>query len=399
LDNLTHSLLGAALAEVALPPGAPRPVRRLYYVAAVAAANLPDLDLLYTRVTPSPLGYLLHHRGHTHTLVGLAAQAVLFGLLCRLLGPARRLASSGRLRLWILIAAGLLSHILLDAGNSYGVHPFYPFDARWSYGDAVFIFEPWLWLLLGLPVVWTASRRATGVALIALVALLTVGLALSGVVPGGAVAALVLAAVVYGFALARLRPPGHAFAALGASVLFVAVLFGLSRAARREATALLAAVVQGEILDVVLTPDPANPVCWSLIVVERGGDGREYVLRAATLSLLPAWLPPATCASHRYGGPRPYRDLGGRLAVYEAVRQPLEALRDLERRDCWVRAWLQFGRAPMVRSDEILDLRFERGGDNFTAMRLQSPLEAARCPPHLTSWEPPRADLLGRRAE
>jgi hypothetical protein len=64
-----------------------------------------------------------------------------------------------------------------------------------------------------------------------------------------------------------------------------------------------------------------------------------------------------------------------------------------------VRAWLQFGRAPMVRDDEILDLRFERGGENFTAMRRRPPLEAATCPPHLTRWEPPRADLLEPRPE
>jgi inner membrane protein len=305
LDNLTHSLLGAALAEIALPPGAPRPARRLFYVAGVAAANLPDLDLLYTGVTPPPLGYLLHHRGHTHTLVGLAAQGVLFGVLCRFVGPGRRLASPDRVRLWILIAAGLLSHVLLDAGNSYGVHPFYPFDVRWYYGDAVFIFEPWLWLLLGLPAAWTASRPATRIALLALVAILTVGLALSGVVPGGAVAALILAGLVYGSGLSRLPPRGLAITAVIASVLFVGVLFGLSRLARRQATALFAPAVQGEILDVVLTPDPANPVCWSLIVIERSNDGGEYVLRPGTLSSFPPGCRRLSARHTASGGPAP----------------------------------------------------------------------------------------------
>ena len=37
-----------------------------------------------------------------------------------------------------------------------------PFDDRWFYGDALFIVDPWLWLVLGLPVVWahSASRRS-----------------------------------------------------------------------------------------------------------------------------------------------------------------------------------------------------------------------------------------------
>ena len=58
-----------------MPADALPPERRLFYAAGIVAANLPDLDLFYTAVTPAPLGYLLHHRGHTHTLVGLVVQA------------------------------------------------------------------------------------------------------------------------------------------------------------------------------------------------------------------------------------------------------------------------------------------------------------------------------------
>ena len=37
----------------------------------------------------------------------------------------------------------------MDSANSYGTHLLYPFSARWIYGDAVFVLEPWLWLILG----------------------------------------------------------------------------------------------------------------------------------------------------------------------------------------------------------------------------------------------------------
>ena len=65
------------------------------------------------------------------------------------------------------------------------------------------------------------------------------------------------------------------------------------------------------------------------------------------------------------------------------------------RDDCWVRAWLQFGRAPLISDGSISDLRYgasPRG--NFTTMILKTPFEAAGCPANLTTWRPPRADLL-----
>jgi inner membrane protein len=395
LDNLTHSLLGAVLGEVARPRGAPGPPRRLFVVSGILAANLPDLDLLYTGITPPPLGYLLHHRGHTHTLVGLMVQMAALAAVYRFLPPVRRLLPDERVRLWVLIAVGLLSHLLLDAGNSYGVHPFFPFDSRWYYGDAVFILEPWLWLLLGIPVAWMAPPVAR-VALLVFLAVLPLGLSWVGLVPPGAVAALLATAFVFAWGLSRLSSRARAWTALGASLVFVGALFGLSHVARGETKRLVAPARHGEILDVVLTPDPANPLCWSVIVIERDDGAGEYALHPGTLSVAPDWLAPTACASHRFGGPRPYRISEGRLALYEEIRQPLEGLRALQDRDCAAKAWLQFGRAPRLVDGEIVDVRFERGGDNFTAMRLRVGPEASVCPPHLTRWDPPREDLLAR---
>jgi inner membrane protein len=179
LDNLTHSLVGAALAQAALPAGAADPPRRLFLAAGIIAANLPDADLLYVGITPPPLGYLLHHRGHTHTVVGLVAQAALMAVPLLLVPAVRRRLAGARARLWGLIAAGLATHLLLDAGNSYGVHPFHPFDSRWYCGDAVFILEPWLWVLLAVPLVWNAgsplSRAALFAAITVLPLLMTLG--------------------------------------------------------------------------------------------------------------------------------------------------------------------------------------------------------------------------------
>src|SRR5688500_2765680 len=76
MDNVTHSLAGLLLAESAVRLRArvagAEPSPRFRTVAALSsmvAANLPDFDLLYTGAGSARLNYMLHHRGHTHTVV------------------------------------------------------------------------------------------------------------------------------------------------------------------------------------------------------------------------------------------------------------------------------------------------------------------------------------------
>ena len=40
-------------------------------------------------------------------------------------------------------------HPLLDWTNNYGIRFFLPWSQHWSYGDFVFIVDPYLWLILG----------------------------------------------------------------------------------------------------------------------------------------------------------------------------------------------------------------------------------------------------------
>src|SRR3954470_4604398 len=91
LDNITHSLVGSAVAQLAYPPGCSRADRRVFQTLGVLAANLPDIDLVYTAISPAPLGYLLHHRGHTHTLAGMLGLGLAVTLLCRFVPHVRRL--------------------------------------------------------------------------------------------------------------------------------------------------------------------------------------------------------------------------------------------------------------------------------------------------------------------
>jgi hypothetical protein len=98
--------------------------------------------------------------------------------------------------------------------------------------------------------------------------------------------------------------------------------------------------------------------------------------------------------SHRFTAGQSDPLPAGVIAWTEEIHQPLAQLRDLHDRDCWVRAWLQFGRAPVIRNGRILDLRFETGQrGNFTAMALARD-PSSGCPAYVTPWALPRADVL-----
>jgi inner membrane protein len=75
--------------------------------------------------------------------------------------------------------------------------------------------------------------------------------------------------------------------------------------------------------------------------------------------------------------------------------QSLAVLRDEMGSDCRVRAWLQFGRAPVIADGLIADARFGgTGRGNFTAMPVPPGTSSSVCPEHLTNWGMPRADVL-----
>ena len=314
-------------------------------------------------------------------------------LVCRLSPAARRLATTHGVRLWATVWLNLAGHVWLDAFNVYGVHPFYPFDSRWYYGDAVFIFEPALWLLLGIAAIGNARRRVTRVMIGALVAALLIAVAALGVVPRTIVVWLGVTGAALAVIARHAAPRVRSAVALAASAVFMIGMFGVSRMARAETLAAIEPDRRGALVDVILSPDPAVPVCWSVIVIERDDDAGQYVLRRGTLSLLPASHPPASCASRRFtiGGAVEAQPGAARWHGAKRFGSRSDVLRELHDRDCWVRAWLQFGRAPVIRDGRILDLRFDTGArGNFTAMTLSPDRAAAGCPAHVTPWAAPR---------
>jgi len=163
MEPVTPLLTGACLARTGFN-------RKAAYatLTMAVAAEFPDIDTLWS--LRGPVEGFQHHRGITHTLIGLPFEAAL--LVTAVYGwhrwrvgrVAKRVAALtpdprrtvkpltqapvrwGALYGMALVA--LLSHLLLDYTNNYGLRPFYPFNDHWFAASIVFIFDPAIFGLL-----------------------------------------------------------------------------------------------------------------------------------------------------------------------------------------------------------------------------------------------------------
>lgn len=407
MDNLTHTVFGFLVAETALAlrargraPVSER-LRPALWWSSGFANNLPDFDFLYTSISGPKVGYLLHHRGHTHTLVAALPQGLLIlGAVYAWLRFRRvALVKEDRAALMAVSLLGAFFHIGLDATNIYGVHPLWPFERGWFFGDSVFIVEPLL-LFVGLAALfWQARRLAPRVLFGGLVAVLLGFAGVVDIVPGFVAVGLVVAAVASFAGLGKVssaRRPLVALALWGAVTLG---FFVCGRLAKAHATHAGLGVLPGSrLLDVAVTPMPGNPFCYeSWSVHEAGGD---YVVLASFIAPLgtdvarcPARMT-STATLSRVTAPAP-----GGVRWIGAFRAKVSELDALRRRDCRVAALLRFFRVPYVeevtRGGRVIgDLRFDREPDvGFGEVLL--PAGEPLCPPHVPSWTPPRNDLFG----
>jgi inner membrane protein len=409
MDNVTHSLAGLLLAESmarlrARHANPERPVG-LCAVAAVSsmlAANLPDADLFYSGLGGDRLRYMLHHRGYTHTVVIAILGAVLvwavaaFVWRCR----GRESARQGDSR-WLLalLLGATLSHLALDWTNSYGVHPFWPVDDRWRYGDAVFIVEPWLWVV-SVPALVAASTSRVARVLLSLVLLagLTLAWRVDLVSTGAAVVLTAGAALSVGLARV-LRAHARALVAIaGWIAVTVTLAAGTARARATVVREVRGLDPAAELLDVVVSPLPANAACMSVITVERSGP--TYRVATARVSSVPSVVAAARCGQRATAG----GSLGSSARRSTAAVQwggewasPSQDLEALVRESCIALAAMRFIRVPVwtpLDDSTVLlgDVRYGGGGGGFADVRV--PRRSAACPRAVPPWTPPRTDLL-----
>jgi len=266
VDPLTHTLVGANLAATRLGEKT-----RLAAAALIVGANLPDVDaiLYFTGHDDLARGF---RRGWTH---GVLAVVVLPVLLTALLWAYDRVASPRRggasvnLR-WLLTLSfiAILTHPFLDWLNNYGMRWLMPFRGTWFYGDAVFIMDPVLWLILGFG--WLAGRRPTPSMIAVFIA---------------CVAALM-------YVVGRRAPTNLLIVAVVAALLFIALIWRTDLRIAKPALILACCYIGARLLihyatavDVrrtigepvqrlMVAPHPMDPTRWE--VVAQTGDVYRY---------------------------------------------------------------------------------------------------------------------------
>ena len=158
MDPIAHTFTGAALAATGLRRATP-----LATAALVIGANAPDIDVLAGFA--GSYAALALRRGWTHGVLAIVVLPfVVTGLLLLWdrMRPGRAERAPARAGpLLALAALAVLTHPTLDWLNNYGMRWLMPFDGRWSYGDALFIVDPWVWLALG-GVLFLGGRERVG---------------------------------------------------------------------------------------------------------------------------------------------------------------------------------------------------------------------------------------------
>jgi inner membrane protein len=158
VDNVAHTLAGAALGEAGL-----RKLSGLGMTAAVISANVPDIDVLAVAFGMNTL----LRRGWTHgplaaVVLPIAVTAVLVGWDRLQQRRGRRPEARPPVRapqLLLISLLAFLTHPFLDWVNTYGIRLLMPFSDRWFYGDSVFIIDLWIWLVLAAGVFYSRGRR------------------------------------------------------------------------------------------------------------------------------------------------------------------------------------------------------------------------------------------------
>lgn len=140
MDPFTHAIVGVgvgALSGQTISPYNP------IYCAAVFGAVAPDLDIV--TMLRGEFSFIRHHRGISHSLVGLLLiSAAVAGIIYIDFGGYFWLYF-----LWAVI--GALSHITLDFFNSYGAALWWPLSSKRRAGNLLMFMDPLL-LMLFIPI-------------------------------------------------------------------------------------------------------------------------------------------------------------------------------------------------------------------------------------------------------
>lgn len=277
MDNLTHSLVGLTAAKAGLEKLSPGAT-----VLCLLAANAPDADIIVLAFGDR-WDFLQHHRGITHAIVGVVALAILLPLIFysvdRVWSRFRNRPPAVRLQ-GLMLASFIVSatHPLLDWTNNYGIRFLLPWSQKWSYGDLVFIVDPYLWLIFGGAAFLLTARtrvfKVTWAAIAAVLTFLVVASPRSSMLPHPWLIAALWIVVLVTLIVLFVKDAGQrwgsriAFAAFALVLCYWTVLaFAHARAfARGSEEATRVASANGEVVGrLAAMPRVANPFRWDFV--------------------------------------------------------------------------------------------------------------------------------------
>ena len=359
--------MGAAIGK-----GGAERVTPLATATLVLAANAPDIDVFsYVRGEYFALSF---RRGITHGLpVLLVLPFVVVGLVLLYDRAVRRRRDGGAepaqaLPLLALSMVGVLTHPALDWMNTYGMRWGLPFGEAWTYGDSLFIIDPWIWLVLGGAVFLASSRSAAGLAMWAL--LFTLASLVVLAFPLGILAKSIWAGGLVTIATLRLRrgtsPAPHHLPAtsLAIVIVYIMTMIGADLAARHQVR--VAAESAGlAFQDVMVAPLPANPFSAEVEVITDSGfvPGVHRWMESPRVELYPEDIVPL---------------IEGPVGVPVAELERIAALARLEPN---VARYLEWSRYPYVRIEpegtswwvQFRDARYDGrpGTGGLSGLRVQ----------------------------
>jgi inner membrane protein len=151
MDPLTHTATGLFLSRAGLNRWSPRALPIL-----LVAANIPDIDIV--TLPAGSLSYLHWHRNLTHSLIAIPAMALLAVALVRFAGR-KTVHWRGAFAAALL---AVVTHLLLDWTNSYGIRLLLPFSGRWLRLDLNVLFDPWIGAAALLAILGPMLERLVG---------------------------------------------------------------------------------------------------------------------------------------------------------------------------------------------------------------------------------------------
>jgi inner membrane protein len=152
MDTLTHGLLGLTIGALRRPDGTQ--TDRAVLLAAVLAAELPDLDYLWPSDEPV-LVTLRAHRGLSHALIAAPAVALVAAGVARLVFRRAALLPTYAMA----VAAVVLGHILCDLWTGWGTRVLLPFSDQRLGLDWTSVLDPLVTLPLLVGAGIALSRR------------------------------------------------------------------------------------------------------------------------------------------------------------------------------------------------------------------------------------------------